>query len=209
MRLTTLRLAALGAAVLVPATVLIAQDQLLAQAPADPAPIQEQIDEQLDPNPSGEQSEPTAAERAAAPRDPLEIYADLNLFGEIFDRIRAEYVDPPNEQELIRAAIQGMLTSLDPHSSFLNEKNFRDMQVQTKGEFGGLGIEVRMEEGAGVRVVRPMEDTPAFRAGVLPGDLIDEGADKLHFYTLNRPELTRDVCHALGVTPKLNLQNVA
>ncbi|MEQ8599011.1 MAG: S41 family peptidase [Devosia sp.] len=173
MRLTTLRLAALGAAVLVPATVLIAQDQLLAQAPADPAPVEEQIDEQLDPNPSGEEAEPTATERAAAPRDPIEIYSDLNLFGEIFDRIRSEYVDPPNEQELIRAAIQGMLTSLDPHSGYLPPIEYADMREDTSGQFGGLGVEIIMEEGV-IKVVSPIDDTPAARAGILSNDLIIE-----------------------------------
>ncbi|MBJ3786425.1 S41 family peptidase [Devosia sediminis] len=167
MRLNTLRLAAIAAAVLVPATVLIAQDQ----PPADPPAQQE---EQLDPNPSGEEPEPTAAERAAAEeRDPLEIYADLNLFGEIFDRIRAEYVDPPDEEELIRAAIQGMLTSLDPHSGYLPPQDYDDMREDTSGQFGGLGVEIIMEEGL-IKVVSPIDDTPAARAGIMANDLIYE-----------------------------------
>jgi carboxyl-terminal processing protease len=170
MRLTTLRLAALAAAVLVPATVLIAQDQSpVDQAPADPAPVEEQ----LEPNPSGEQPEPTAAERAEAARDPLEIYADLNLFGEIFDRIRAEYVDPPDEQELIRAAIQGMLTSLDPHSGYLPPADYDEMREDTSGQFGGLGVEIIMEEDL-IKVVSPIDDTPAARAGIMANDLIYE-----------------------------------
>ena len=106
MRLPTLRVAALCAALLVPVTVLIAQDQAPPPAPAEEAPADETPIE--DTNPSGEAPEPTEAEKAAASRTPEEIYSDLNLFGEIFDRIRAEYVDPPDEQELIRAAIQGI-----------------------------------------------------------------------------------------------------
>jgi carboxyl-terminal processing protease len=171
MRLPTLRLAALAAAVLVPATVLIAQDQTpVDPVPADPVPAEEQIE----PNPSGEEAEPTAAERAAAEaRDPLEIYSDLNLFGEIFDRIRAEYVDPPDEEELIRAAIQGMLTSLDPHSGYLPPVEYADMREDTSGQFGGLGVEIIMEEDL-IKVVSPIDDTPAARAGILANDLIFE-----------------------------------
>jgi len=98
-------------------------------------------------------------------------YRQLNLFGDVFERVRADYVEEPNDAELVEAAIQGMLTSLDPHSSFLNAKSFQDMQVQTRGEFGGLGIEVTMEDGY-VKVVTPIDDTPAANAGVLAGDLI-------------------------------------
>src|SRR5690606_6059876 len=117
---------------------------LLAQEPTpapEPTPPAEQAPP-AEPAPGGDQPEPTPEEKAAAPRDPLEIYADLNLFGEIFDRIRAEYVDPPNEQELIRAAIQGMLSSLDPHSGDLPPADYDDVNEDTSGEFGGLGIEV-------------------------------------------------------------------
>ena len=98
-------------------------------------------------------------------------YQQLDLFGEVFERVRAEYVEQVTDKELIEAAISGMLTSLDPHSSFLNADSFSDMQVQTRGAFGGLGIEVTMENGL-VRVVSPMDDTPAFRAGLEAGDLI-------------------------------------
>ena len=100
-------------------------------------------------------------------------YRQLNLFGEVFERVRVDYVEEVSDAKLIESAINGMLTSLDPHSSFLNEKNFRDMQVQTKGEFGGLGIEVTMESGL-VMVVSPIDDTPAFRAGIKTGDLISQ-----------------------------------
>ena len=139
MRLTPLRTLAVIVALSVPAGLLIAQETPVPSPVEDQAPPDE-------PAPSGEQPEPTPEENAAAPRDPLEIYADLNLFGEIFDRIRAEYVDPPDEQELIRAAIQGMLTSLDPHSGYLPPADYDDMREDTSGEFGGLGIEVTMEE---------------------------------------------------------------
>lgn len=98
-------------------------------------------------------------------------YRQLNLFGDVFERIRADYVEEPDEAALIEAAVNGMLTSLDPHSSYMSPKNFQDMQVQTKGEFGGLGIEVTMEEGL-VKVVTPIDETPAAKAGVMAGDLI-------------------------------------
>ena len=100
-----------------------------------------------------------------------EIYRQLDLFGEVLERVRADYVERPEDPKLIEAAINGMLTALDPHSAYLNPKHFRDMQVQTSGEFGGLGIEVTMENGV-VKVVAPIEDTPAARAGIMSGDLI-------------------------------------
>ena len=95
----------------------------------------------------------------------------LTLFGEVFDRVRSDYVEEVKDSEIIEAAINGMLTSLDPHSSYMNEKSFKEMQVQTKGEFGGLGIEVTMENGL-VKVVSPIDDTPAAKAGVMPGDYV-------------------------------------
>jgi len=100
-----------------------------------------------------------------------EIYRQLDLFGEVLERVRSDYVEKPDDAKLIEAAINGMLTALDPHSSYLNPKHFRDMQVQTRGEFGGLGIEVTMENGV-VKVVSPIEDTPAAKAGLMSGDLI-------------------------------------
>jgi carboxyl-terminal processing protease len=100
-----------------------------------------------------------------------DIYRQLNLFGDVFEHVRAQYVEKPDEGKMIESAINGMLTSLDPHSAFLDIKNFRDMQTQTRGEFGGLGIEVTMENGL-VKVVSPMDGTPAHRAGVQPNDLI-------------------------------------
>jgi carboxyl-terminal processing protease len=100
-----------------------------------------------------------------------DVYRQLNLFGDIFEHVRAQYVEKPDEAKMIENAINGMLTSLDPHSAFLDIKNFRDMQTQTRGEFGGLGIEVTMENGL-VKVVTPMDGTPAHRAGIQPNDLI-------------------------------------
>ncbi|WP_052726512.1 S41 family peptidase [Devosia epidermidihirudinis] len=171
MRFTTLRAAAVTLALLAPGSLLYAQEEP-APVPAEETPLPNP--DQAPPAdiaPGGEAPEPTAEESAAKPRDPLEIYADLNLFGEIFDRIRAEYVDPPDEQELIRAAIQGMLTSLDPHSGYLPPTDYNDTREDISGEFGGLGIEVTMEDGV-VKVVSPIDDTPAAKAGILANDLI-------------------------------------
>lgn len=100
-----------------------------------------------------------------------ETYRMLKLFGDVFDRVRAEYVEPVNDRDLIENAINGMLTGLDPHSNYMNAKSYGDMQVQTRGEFGGLGIEVTQENGY-IKVISPIDDTPASRAGVKPGDLI-------------------------------------
>ncbi len=108
------------------------------------------------------------AKATAAPGD---LYRQLNLFGDVFEKIRTDYVEKPDDAKLIEAAINGMLQSLDPHSSYMDTKSFRDMQVQTRGEFGGLGIEVTMEEGL-VKVVTPIDDTPAARGGVMAGDVI-------------------------------------
>jgi len=100
-----------------------------------------------------------------------ETYKEVNLFGDVFDAARTNFVDPVTGETLVEGAINGMLTSLDPHSNYLNAKNFDDMKVQTRGEFGGLGIEVAMENGL-VKVVSPIDDTPAAHAGLKPGDLI-------------------------------------
>jgi carboxyl-terminal processing protease len=108
---------------------------------------------------------------AAAPQSNSETYRQLDLFGEVFERVRSDYVEEVSDEQLIEAAITGMLSALDPHSSYLNAKNFRDMQTQVRGEFGGLGIEVTMENGL-VKVVSPIDDTPAARGGLKPGDLI-------------------------------------
>ena len=111
-----------------------------------------------------------AVARAAASAD---TYSQLNLFGEVFERVRADYVEKPDDTKLIEGAINGMVTSLDPHSRYMNDKAWRDMQETTHGEFGGLGIEVMMENGL-VKVVAPMDDTPAAKAGIMSGDLITQ-----------------------------------
>ena len=99
------------------------------------------------------------------------IYEQLELFGKVFERIRGEYVEEVSTKELVESAINGMLTSLDPHSSYLAADDYDDMRTQTKGEFGGLGIEVTQEDGY-VKVITPMDDTPAFEAGIEAGDFI-------------------------------------
>ena len=138
-----LALAIVGAPIAFYAPSLIAQDQAAATAPED------------------------------LTRTSDEIYSDLTLFGEVFDRIRAEYVDAPDERQLIHAAIQGMLSSLDPHSGYLEPIDYADVQEDTSGQFGGLGIEVTMEEGI-IKVVSPIDDTPAAKAGILSNDYIVE-----------------------------------
>src|SRR6201984_390499 len=98
-------------------------------------------------------------------------YRQLNLFGDVFERVRSDYVEKPDDTKLIESAISGMLSGLDPHSSYMDAKSFRDMQVQTRGEFGGLGIEVTMEHGL-IKVVSPIDDTPASKAGIMANDII-------------------------------------
>jgi carboxyl-terminal processing protease len=115
-----------------------------------------------------------AAAKAAAAG---ETYSQLNLFGEVFERVRSDYVEKPDDAKLVEGAINGMVTSLDPHSRYMNEKAWRDMQETTQGEFGGLGIEVTMENGL-VKVVAPMDDTPAAKAGIQSGDLITQIDDE-------------------------------
>src|SRR5947208_3357143 len=113
-------------------------------------------------------------------------YRELNLFGDVFERVRADYVEKPEDSKLVESAINGMLAGLDPHSSYMDPKSFRDMQVQTRGEFGGLGIEVTMEEGL-VKVVAPIDDTPAAKAGVLANDVITQlDGDQVQGLTLNQ-----------------------
>src|SRR5579871_2607152 len=120
----------------------------------------------------GQAQQPAAPQaQQQNPSQKQEIYRELDLFGQVLERVRSDYVDEVNDNQLIEAAINGMLSSLDPHSSFLSAKNFRDLQTQMRGEFGGLGIEVTMENGV-VKVVSPIDDTPASRAGIRPGDLI-------------------------------------
>ena len=104
-------------------------------------------------------------------------YRQLGLFRDVFERVRADYVEKPDDGKLIESAINGMLAGLDPHSSYMDPKSMREMQVQTRGEFGGLGIEVTMEEGL-VKVVAPIDDTPAAKAGIMANDIITHIDDK-------------------------------
>jgi carboxyl-terminal processing protease len=172
----------------------------------------------------------SSAKAAAA-----DTYRQLNLFGDVFERVRADYVEKPDDQKLIETAINGMLTGLDPHSSYMDPKSFRDMQVQTRGEFGGLGIEVTMEDGL-IKVVTPIDDTPAAKAGVLANDLITKlDEDQVQGLTLNQAvekmrgpintkikltiqrkgvdkplelTLTRDVIHVRAVRSKIDGDDV-
>jgi carboxyl-terminal processing protease len=123
-----------------------------------------------------------ASAKAAA----SDTYRELNLFGDVFERVRADYVEKPDDSKLVESAINGMLAGLDPHSSYMDPKSFRDMQVQTRGEFGGLGIEVTMEDGL-VKVVAPIDDTPAAKAGVMANDIITHLDDEaVQGLTLNQ-----------------------
>src|SRR6201987_233056 len=113
-------------------------------------------------------------------------YRQLSLFGDVFERVRADYVEKPDDGKLIESAIDGMLAGLDPHSSYMDTKSFRDMQVQTRGEFGGLGIEVTMEEGL-IKVVAPIDETPASKAGIMANDIITNLDDEaVQGLTLNQ-----------------------
>src|SRR5450755_1416095 len=113
-------------------------------------------------------------------------YRQLNLFGDVFERVRSDYVEVPDDSKLIESAINGMLAGLDPHSSYMDPKSFKDMQVETRGEFGGLGIEVTMEDGL-IKVVAPIDETPAAKAGILANDLITKlDDDQVQGMTLNQ-----------------------
>ena len=123
----------------------------------------------------------SSAKAAAA-----DTYRQLNLFGDVFERVRADYVEKPDDGKLIESAINGMLSGLDPHSSYMEPKAFRDMQVQTRGEFGGLGIEVTMEDGL-IKVVAPIDETPAAKAGVRANDIITKlDEEQVQGLTLNQ-----------------------
>jgi len=172
MSLSPVRAALLSLALLAPLTPMaFAQDAQPAPTdqtkPASPAP---------DALPPSQVNDTTTSETGGSPdagksRSPGEIYSDLDLFGEVFDRIRSQYVDVTDERKLIHAALEGMLSSLDPHSGYLEPQARNDMQQDTSGEFGGLGIEVQMENGV-IKVVSPIDGSPAAKAGVLPNDMI-------------------------------------
>jgi carboxyl-terminal processing protease len=126
---------------------------------------------------------PGASAKAAGAAD---TYRQLNLFGDVFERVRADYVEKPDDSKLVESAINGMLSGLDPHSSYMDGKSFRDMQIQTRGEFGGLGIEVTMEDGL-IKVVAPIDETPAAKAGVMANDIITHLDDEaVQGLTLNQ-----------------------
>jgi len=177
------------------------------EAPADDAPDLEAPD--VEAPKSDPATEPTPADERPGPangrqpRSEQEIYRNLNFFGEVFDRIRKEYVDAPDEQELIRAAINGMLTSLDPHSNYLDPSSFADVQEDTSGQFGGLGIEVTMEDGV-IKVVSPIDDTPAQRAGILANDFIVE-LDGKSVQGLSIDEAVAKMKGAVGTKIKLTV----
>ena len=115
-----------------------------------------------------------SAANAAAMED---VYRQLSLFGDVFERVRADYVEKPDDTKLVQNAVNGMLSGLDPHSSYMDPNGFREMQVETRGEFGGLGIEVTMEDGL-IKVVSPIDDTPASKAGIMAGDIITKLDDE-------------------------------
>ncbi len=131
-------------------------------------------------------TQPRLLDGARAQAAAADTYRQLSLFGDVFERVRADYVEKPDDSKLIESAINGMLAGLDPHSSYMDSKSFRDMQVQTRGEFGGLGIEVTMEEGL-IKVVAPIDDTPAAKAGIMANDIITHLDDEpVQGLTLNQ-----------------------
>jgi carboxyl-terminal processing protease len=131
-------------------------------------------------------TQPRSMLGATAKAAPADTYRQLNLFGDVFERVRADYVEKPDDGKLVESAINGMLNGLDPHSSYMDSKSFKDMQIQTRGEFGGLGIEVTMEDGL-VKVVAPIDETPAAKAGVMANDIITHlDDDPVQGLTLNQ-----------------------
>ena len=121
-----------------------------------------------------------------AKADSSDTFRQLDLFGDVFERVRVDYVEKPDDSKLVESAINGMLAGLDPHSSYMDPGSLRDLQVQTRGEFGGLGIEVTMEDGV-VKVVAPIDETPAAKAGVMANDIITKLDDEqVHGLTLNQ-----------------------
>ena len=178
MSLSTVRAAAFALALLATLTpAVLAQDHPVTPTtpaiPATPAPPPAAPSSPPPATPAAPDAATTGSLDAGKPRSSSEIYSDLDLFGQVFDRVRAEYVDVPDERKLIHAALQGMLSSLDPHSGYLDPDSYKDMQQDTSGQFGGLGIEVQMQDGV-IKVVSPVDGSPAARAGVLANDLIVE-----------------------------------
>ena len=133
----------------------------------------------------------------------LEIYRLLNLFGDVFSRVRTDYVEVVEDQKLIENALNGMLTALDPHSSYMNEKEFQELRDMTKGEFGGIGVEIVGEHGV-IKVITPIDDTPAFQAGIEPGDYIVE-VDDLPILGMTSTEAVEKMRGKPGTTLKLKI----
>jgi carboxyl-terminal processing protease len=134
----------------------------------------------------------------------FETHRQLRLFGNVFDMVRTGYVEPPNEAKLIEGAINGMLTSLDPHSGYMSPNEFKEMQTETQGEFGGIGIEITMEEGL-IKVITPIDETPAARAGILANDIVTQIDDELvQGLTLN--QVADKIRGPLNTSVKLTIQ---
>ncbi|MFO1152806.1 MAG: S41 family peptidase [Rhodospirillales bacterium] len=136
-----------------------------------------------------------------------ETYELLDLFGDVFERVRSDYVEETTDEQLIEAAVNGMLTALDPHSGYMNAKRFDDMKVQTQGQFGGLGLEVTMDGGI-VKVISPIDDTPAYAAGLHPGDLITH-IDGEQVQGMQLPEAVDKMRGAVGSTVRLTIRRGA
>ena len=213
MSLSTVRAAAFALALLAPLTpAVLAQDQ--PATPATPTTPATPVTPPAPAAPPAAPAAPAAPDPAAAatqgsldagkPRSPSEIYSDLDLFGEVFDRVRAEYVDVPDERKLIHAALQGMLSSLDPHSGYLDPDSYNDMQQDTSGQFGGLGIEVQMEDGV-IKVVSPIDGSPAAKAGVLTNDLI-VGLDGVQVQGMTLDDAVKKMRGPVGSKIKITIQ---
>ncbi len=155
----------------------IASAPLFAKAPDAPL-LQASAKPATDPAPSNQDSSNKDKDKDATDKDANDTYKQLTLFSDVLERVRNDYVDSVSDEKLIEYALNGMLSSLDPHSSYLNKKNYQDMQTQTKGEFGGLGIEVTMDNSV-IKVISPIDDTPAARAGIQSGDFITHIDGKL------------------------------
>ncbi|HVW93174.1 MAG TPA: S41 family peptidase [Devosia sp.] len=175
-----------------------------AAAPATPAPAQPDQTQPPANDDNGSSLVNSGSPDAGKPRTPAEIYSDLDLFGEVFNRIRAQYVDVTDERKLIHAALQGMLSSLDPHSGYLEPQSWSDMQEDTSGEFGGLGIEVQMQDGV-IKVVSPIDDSPAAKAGVLPNDLIIQ-LDGVQVQGMTLDEAVKKMRGPIGSKIKITIQ---
>src|SRR5437016_13417291 len=141
-------------------------------------------------------------DEARAQAAATDTYRQLSLFGDVFERVRADYVEKPDDSKLIESAINGMLAGLDPHSSYMDSKSFRDMQVQTRGEFGRLGIEVTIEDGL-IKLVAPIDEPPAAQDGIMANHILTHlDEEQVQRLTLNQP-VTK-----LGgpANPKIKLQ---